>query len=218
MSAARRFARSADLLDNPNIFEAEKEPLRSERSHELIEVTLAAVILSYTAVESVLNELFQEREHFAQPVWFPGLDDKIAAALHRAWSEGVEKLNPIDKSKVALAISSRSIDWNSGYPQEFLLLHALRNALVHHKPFSVEPNVTEDKLKKRLRNRFPLARIWAGKNVNYRWGGALGAGCALWAYRTAEGFQAEFFGALGCDYPRPWPLPQLGPAPLDLPA
>jgi hypothetical protein len=217
MSAARRFARAADSLDDPKSFEAEDQLLRNERSHKLIETTLAAVILSYTAVESVLNELFQEREHFGQAVWFPHLDERIAASLQRAWSEGIEKLNPIDKAKVALAIADRSIDWDSGPPQEFLLLHGLRNALIHHKPFSVEPNVTEDKLEKRLRSRFELSRIWAGKNVNYRWGGALGAGCALWAYRTAEGFQAEFFAAIGCDYPKPWPLPQDGPEVLDLP-
>ena len=45
----------------------------------------------------------------------------------------------------------------------------------------------------------------------------LGAGCAHWAYKTAEGFQAEFFGALGCGYPKPWPIPEEGPALPDMP-
>jgi hypothetical protein len=29
---------------------------------------------------------------------------------------------------------------------------------------------------------------------------------------TAEGFQADFFGALSCDYLHPWLLPDEGPA------
>jgi hypothetical protein len=217
MGAARRFMLEAHALDDRTKSDAESEADRIERSHALIETTLAAVVLSYTAVESVLNELFQEREHFDQPVWFPNLNEKIALSLRRAWSEGIEKLNPIDKAKVALAIADRSIAWGEGSPQEFLLLHALRNALVHHKPHSVEPSVTEDKLEKRLRNRFELSRIWAGKNVNFRWGGALGAGCAQWAYRTAEHFQSDFFSSLGCEYPKPWPLASGESPALDAP-
>jgi hypothetical protein len=210
MAAARRFMLQADVLDDRVQADAENEAQRNERSHALIETALAAVVLSYTGVEAVLNELFQEREHFGQAVWFPGLDETIAVRLNRAWCDGIEKLNPIDKAKVSLAIADCSIDWGGGSAQEFLLLHGLRNDLIHHKPFSVEPNVTEDRLEKRLRSRFELSRIWAGKNVNFRWGGALGAGCALWAYKTAEGFQAELFGALGCGYPKPWPPPEGG--------
>ena len=161
-------------------------------------------MLSYSAVEALLNELFEEFEHFDQAVWFKDLDPRIAARLNQARSSGIEKLNPIDKAKVALAIADCSLNWGQGKPQGFILLHTLRNALVHHKPFSIEPNVTEDKLEKQLRDRFELARIWTGANINFRWGG-LGAGCALWAYETAKGFQAEFFAALKCDYPKPWP-------------
>jgi len=217
MGAARRFSRAADELDSREKFDMESESLRNERSHALIETAVAAVILSYSAVEAVLNELFEEREHFGQAVWFPDLEQKMSLRLNQAWSESIEKLNPIDKAKVALAIADCSVNWDKGSAQEFILLHALRNALIHHKPFSVEPNVTEDKLEMRLRNRFKLARIWAGRNVNFRWGGALGAGCALWAYKTAEGFQAEFFAALKCDYPKPWPLSGDGPELLDAP-
>jgi hypothetical protein len=216
MGAARRFSRRADVLDDRQRFDAETESHRNERSHQLIETTLAAVMLSYSAVEAVLNELFEERQHFDQPVWFPNLDANLAHRFRGAWSDGIEKLNPIDKAKVALAIADRSINWDGGAAQELILLHSLRNTLIHHKPFSAEPNFTEDKLEKRLRNRFEPARLWAGSNVNFRWGG-LGAGCALWAYKTAEGFQGEFFGALGCGYPKPWPVPTDVPEWLDLP-
>jgi hypothetical protein len=217
MGAARRFSRAADALDNRVKFDIEGEPLRNQRSHELIETTVAAVMLSYSAVEAVLNELFEERTHFDQAAWFKNLEPKVSLRLNQAWSDGIEKLNPIDKAKVALAIADCSVNWDKGAAQEFILLHALRNALIHHKPFSIEPNVTEDTLEKRLRHRFEPARIWVGANVNFRWGGALGAGCALWAYKTAEGFQAEFFGALDCDYPKPWPPPGDGPELLDAP-
>jgi hypothetical protein len=175
MGAARRFMRQAGVLDDRPKSDAENEVQRNERAHALIETSLAAVVLSYTAVESVLNELFQEREHFDQPVWFPNLNNYVAVRFQRAWSEGIEKLNPIDKAKVALSIADCSIKWGANSPQEFLLLHGLRNALIHHKPHSVEPNVIEDKLEKRLRSRFELSRLWTGKNVNFRWGGALGA-------------------------------------------
>jgi hypothetical protein len=70
MGAARRFMRQAGVLDDRPKSDAENEVQRNERAHALIETSLAAVVLSYTAVESVLNELFQEREHFDQPVWF----------------------------------------------------------------------------------------------------------------------------------------------------
>ena len=109
MSSARRFMRQADVLDDRSKSGAESEVQRNERAHALIETSLAAVVLSYTAVESVLNELFQEREHFDQPVWFPDLNEQVAVRLQRAWSEGIEKLNPIDKAKVVISSYSRRV-------------------------------------------------------------------------------------------------------------
>jgi hypothetical protein len=105
MGAARRFARAADALDNRAKFDVEGEPLHTQRSHELIETAVAAVALSHSAVEAVLNELFEERDHFDQAVWFKDLEPKTSLRLSQAWSDSIEKLNPIDKAKVALAIA-----------------------------------------------------------------------------------------------------------------
>jgi hypothetical protein len=216
MSGARRFWLVAEDLDDLAAFNSESEIEKTGRAHQLMDTVLASVVMSYTAVEAVLNELFEELTHFDQPVWFRGLDPELASRLNHAWSDGVENLNPIDKAKIALAIAHCSLDWSKGAAQDFRLLQILRNALIHHKPKSVGTNEPPDKLEAQLAHKFELTRIWEGKNVFFRWGGALGAGCAKWAYATAESFQAEFFGALSCDYPRPWPLPCENPI-VDLP-
>jgi hypothetical protein len=56
MGSARRFARKTDFLDDIKKFDAEDEVRKNERAHELIETSLAAVILSYTEVEAVLPD------------------------------------------------------------------------------------------------------------------------------------------------------------------
>ena len=217
MSAAKRLLRVADTLDNKAAFDAEVHPAKTHRAHELIETSLTVVILSFSAVEAVVNELFAERHEFDQAVWFPGLNEKIAADLKQAWSDEIEWLRTIDKAKRALKIAGRSIDWGKGAPQDLGLLAELRNALIHHKPHSAVAGGPVDELEQKLKHRFAPARIYVGHNVNFRWG-VLAYGCAKWAYDTAAAFQAEFFGALGCDYPKPWPLPDEGPTPVDLPA
>ena len=54
MGAARRFARAADALDNRVKFDEESEPLRAQRSHELIETAVAAVVLAAVAVPMLM--------------------------------------------------------------------------------------------------------------------------------------------------------------------
>src|SRR5262249_7270464 len=149
---------------------------REDLENELLEVSLATVITSYSAVEAAVNELYPERAEFDRSVWFKGLSDELAMRLKSAWSEGVRKLNPIEKSKIALSIAQvKDFDWGAGAAQSLGLLHDLRNALVHHTPMTIvpgpSPSESQDALERSLYTRFPTALIWGERNVTFRWAG-----------------------------------------------
>lgn len=204
--AAVRFACSADRLDDLAAFDAADKPTQDRISGELTDAALAAVLTSYLAIEARINELFMEFSIFPDKAhWFPGLDRGVASRLGIAWNAGAIKLNPIEKADMALVIAARSpLDWGSGSPQQFALLHSLRNDLVHHKPIRVqhgEPSAeSDDRLERKLHQQFPTARIWTNKGATFRWGGCLGAGCAQWALRTSTDFVDAFASAMQIGY------------------
>jgi hypothetical protein len=185
LHAADRFAATSKRLDDKTAFDAAAKPEQDRIAGELADAALAAVLTSYLAVESKINELYMEYSIFPDKAhWFEGLDRNLARRLGMAWNAGVIKLNPMDKADMALTIASTtSLDWTQGAPQAFLLLHALRNDLVHHKPIRVEHGKASYESDDRLERKF-------------RWGGCLGDGCARWSLTTAKNFLDLFFGTL----------------------
>lgn len=164
-------------------------------------MSLAAVLMSYFAVEALLNEIFLAGS-LGLTTNFQGLDATCADRLSAAWDAGAWKLNPLEKADMALVIAlAEPLKWGEGVAQRFGLLHDLRNDLVHHKPRWTEhgrtPTESDDKLERRLHQQFENAVVWKGRGAAFRWHGCLGAGCASWAWNTAAGFAQELSGRLG---------------------
>jgi hypothetical protein len=198
-------ANRALALDDVEAWRTDEPARQRERESELLEISLATVITAHSSVEAAVNELYLERTEFDNAVWFVGLPEEIAGRFNAAWSDGVRRLNPIEKARLALSIAGvQNFQWGSGGAQSLRFLHDLRNALLHHKPFTVERSAgasDSDPLEAALTKRFQTAAIWRERNVTFRWAGCLGGDCARWAAETAMQFQSEFFGALGCSYP-----------------
>jgi hypothetical protein len=205
MRAARRFAAMAAKLDVANRLTGLDPFGREAAIGELMDVALAAVLAANSAVESIVNELYVERTLFTQAHWFPGLRDDVGLGLASAW-RGVERYDLITKCQIAAAIAGKPrVNFGAGSPQQLDALIELRNALVHHKPISVEhgraAHESSDPIERRLNGKFELSRL-CDRSYTFRWVRCLCFGCASWACEMASNFQADFFGLLGTDYPR----------------
>jgi hypothetical protein len=202
--AARRFSERAVVLDDPVIFDALDRNGREARAGELVDSTLAAVLTANSAIEAVINELFVERDLFpASSPWFKGLPDDVGKAFADAWKNGVERHSVVIKCQIAAAIAGKKrIDFGAGAAQRMKLLIDLRDALIHHKPISLEggkdPHDSDDAIQRKLNRQFELSRI--SSTHLFRWRGCLGAGCANWAYETSTTFHRDFFAHLGTDH------------------
>lgn len=204
---AARMCKLAVKLDDVAEFEKLGPTQKSDYAEQLRDFSLSAVIASYSHVEATMNELYLDTILFDRPHAFPGVGTNMAARFKGAWNAGAEKLNPIEKIDLALALADLSgrIDWGASHAQSFVLLHDLRNTLIHHKPKTVEHGKagaqSDDRIERRLHTKFSAARIWEGKGAAFRWDGCLSGSCALWAYQTAKGLVADVCGALGTAYP-----------------
>jgi hypothetical protein len=205
MRAARRFAEMAAGLDIPGGLNGLDTTAQDVAIGELMSVSLAAVLAANSAVESVVNELFAERTLLGQQHWFPGLRDDIGLALASTW-RGVERYEVITKCQIAAAIAGKPrLDFGAGSAQQLVALIELRNALIHHKPISIEHDRealdSTDPIQRKLHGMFELSRL-CDRSYTFRWVRCLCSGCASWAYDTAANFQKDFFSLLRTDYPR----------------
>jgi hypothetical protein len=208
--SARIHAKAATELDKAALVSglSVNDPAFLERSETLQAVTLGSVLCSYMAIEAIVNELYMEADLMPAGTNFKGIRPDVARALLDSWHSGADRWPIVTKCHAATSTFGVSpIDFGKGPAQQFLRLSRLRHALVHHKLVTVDHGKpvadSDDKLEKDLHGAFPLAEIWVGRGVSFRWAGCLGAGCANWAYTTSQAFQAEVFGSLGIAYPKP---------------
>jgi len=210
IDAARRFAESAERLDNCDQFDALDSPGKELRASQLVDAALAAVLTANSAVEAMVNDLFVERILFPAAnsgPWFKGLSKDVTAAFADSWNGGTEWRNLVTKCHIAADIAGKPrMNFGSGYAQRMTLLIDLRNTLIHHKPISVEhglePLKSNDALERSLHQQFERSRI-CDNSYTFRWYGCLGAGCARWAHETTAGFIREFFKHFGVSYYMP---------------
>lgn len=207
VQTAGRMSQLAARLDDSAAFELMDAAGKQRTQDQLIDISLAAVITSYTYVEALTNELFLDTTLFSRAHWFPDVSNELAQRLTAAWQAGAKDLSPVDKVKRALDVAGfgDKIDWSKGTAQAFCALLRLRNALIHHEPLTVEHGKpsgrSDDQLERTLHSRFKKALIWEGRGVAFRWHGCLGGPCAQWAHRTATLLAAEVFAAIGTRYP-----------------
>lgn len=204
--AARRHMGRARRLDNESEAAGLDEIAFAERAGDLIDSSLAAVLMAYLSVEACTNELMLAARlgHAAN---MKGFDQTAARRLSDSFDAGAGQLNPIEKADlIGIIAGNGPFDRGKGPGQPIRLLHSLRNALVHHKPEWIERSgagtQSGDALEKSLCTLFPTAAIWKSRNVPFRWNGCMGAGCADWAFSTAKHFNRMVYTSAGAPIPQ----------------
>jgi hypothetical protein len=207
LRAARRFSETATRLDDPSRLQGVPDgEQRAALIEELVNASLATVMIANSAIEASINELFLESSLVEPGGLFKGMPANASKLLHALWEHRLEWESVLAKCQVAAAVLGRPpLPTGGGATQQLVALIELRNALVHHKPVSVEHGKSsaqsDDKIERRISPFFAPSNL-ADATHPFRWNRCLGAGCARWAYNTAVSFQKEFFAHLGVDYPR----------------
>jgi hypothetical protein len=205
-AAARRLSERAQALDDAAAAASMDAQSFMARAGDLIDCSLAAVLMAYLSVEAAVNELLLAHQlgHAAN---MPGFDAALAKRLSDAWDAGVSKLNAMEKADLArITAGVGPTIWGQGPAQHVGLLHDLRNELIHHKPKWVDHvadgSASKDKLERSLHQLFAPATIWKGRTGTqpFRWNGCLGGGCARWAYKAARAFNVELYEAVGTKF------------------
>jgi hypothetical protein len=204
-AAARRLSERAQALDDAAATATMDTPTFMTRAGDLIDTSLAAVLMAYLSVEAAVNELLLAHQ-LGHAVNMPWLDAGLPKRLSEAWA-GAAKLNAMEKADLARVTAGvRPTEWGKGPAQQIGLLHNLRNELIHHKPKWVEQvaagSASKDKLERSLHKLFAPAKIWKGRTgaPPFRWNGCLGGGCARWAYKAARAFNVELYAAVGTKF------------------
>jgi hypothetical protein len=205
-AAARRLTERAESLDNAEVAATMDDKSFESRAGILIDCSLAAVLMAYLSVEAAVNELLLAHQ-LGLLGSMPLLNAALARRLSEAWLAGASKLNAMEKADLALITAGVSpMDSGRAPAQQIVLLHNLRNELIHHKPKWVEPvtdgSTSNDKLERSLDPLFRRATIWEkrGGVPPFRWNGCLGSGCARWAYTAGRAFNIEVYQAVGTKF------------------
>jgi hypothetical protein len=204
-AAASRHMYRAKRLDSESDAAGLDEAAFIERAGDLIDSSLAAVLMAYLSIEACTNEIMLAARLGHAPN-MKGFDQTVAQQLSDSFDAGADQLNPIEKADlISIVAGNGPFDRGKGPGQPIRLLHLLRNALVHHKPEWIERSgagvESGDTLEKSLCTLFPTASIWKSRKVPFRWNGCMGAGCAEWATSTASNFNRMVYASAGAPIP-----------------
>jgi hypothetical protein len=165
-----------------------KESLRTaelEIQHQAYVITAGTNATAF--MECVVNEVLQDvTDDFKDHI--RSLSNAAKLSLTGYWIAG-SHASILDKYDHALWLAKHKImDRGVDPAQSAALLIALRNYLVHYKPENVGTSLDPPKLAKKLRGRFADNELMAGKRTPWFPNHAIGAGCAIWAHKTASAF------------------------------
>jgi hypothetical protein len=158
----------------------------------------AAVILAVAALESSVNELYQQaidRDVEA----LKSLTKEQMSLLEQLWPE-IERFPILRKYQVALTVKhGNGMDIGKEPYQSASSLVEFRNGLVHFKPEWDDSLDAHLKLENRLRQYFKQSRLTEKETGDMVWfpKRCLGAGSAIWAAKTAIRFSKEFSNLMG---------------------
>jgi hypothetical protein len=205
IAAAKRFSNRAADLDDAGKLVGLSQKGKEGLIADLVDASLAAVLVSNLAVEAILNELFLESNLVPPGQWFKGIPEDVSRALFDEWKQGADRDDVVTKCQLAAKLAGKPpLNFGGGSFQQLTHLIALRNVLVHHKPAVVEhgkPSAeSDDDIEKRICRSFPRSQL-CDESYPFRWNRCMGAGCARWAYETAVAFERDFFAHLGIGYP-----------------
>jgi len=154
---------------------------------------LSSVVLAVAALESSINELYQQaidRDKNA----LESLTNEQLSLLEQLWHD-VEKFPILSKYQIALtAKGSESMVMGTEPYQSAAALVSLRNALLHFKPEWDDTLYKHQKLEEKLRNYFGPSKLADKAKGRMVWfpHKCLGASCANWSYGTAMRFSEQF--------------------------
>jgi hypothetical protein len=194
-------------IQSSNLYACLCECIEEEEKHlewpqprwdEARSYALSSVVLAAAALESSINELYQQaidRDRNA----LASLAHSQMELLEVLWPE-VERFPILRKYQVALSASGRQPMPNGKEPyQSASSLIVLRNALVHFKPEWDDELRAHLSLEQRLSPLFSASQLASKARGEMLWfpHKCLGAGCARWATDTASRFSQEFCRLMG---------------------
>jgi hypothetical protein len=198
--AAQHFARLArDIEDDHN------DPPRFDPRHRAYVTN--AVLAAVAFLEAAVNEVFDDVAD-SHPGYVDPLPAECQRRMRDLWDDQMERQPVLEKYRVAL-LCAWCTSFNKGGPpyQDADLLTKLRNRLVHARA-ETQPT-DKDKLMDTLKSKFNPSRLMQNAANPYWPDQCLGAGCAVWAVRSATVFADEFFSRmkLSPNYKRPDDFP-----------
>ncbi|QDK37952.1 hypothetical protein [Bdellovibrio sp. NC01] len=182
------------------------------RNYEWLQGFSASCFMSCAAfMESAINELISkvvdesEGEHPLSKVITP---DQV-----QLLKEEKEKKNLFDKcDRLAEILGQKRMDRGSAIFQNAAGVMAVRNSLMHYKPYLVEVERTngfegdevDDRnhivsLEKRLKGKFEDSAFFRNDSQPYFPRKCLGAGGAEWAVKAVQEFVLEYYKLIGAD-------------------
>ena len=156
-------------------------------------LVLSSVISSFAFLEAMVNELFQDAadgHNVTNDGYLAPLDAGVIRRLadYWNWTGGRDPLL-VKYDRLLEASSAMAIKGTARY-ENVDRLRRLRNALVHFTPRTSYADTQTD-LERRLKGLFADNALMTGAGNAWYPSHCLGAGCALWAYQTAEGYARE---------------------------
>jgi len=159
---------------------------------------LASIILAVAALESSVNELYQQAID-GDTNALASLTKEQMGLLEQLWPE-VEKLSILKKYQLALTVKNGSgMDTGIEPYQSTRALIALRNGLLHFKPEWDDSLDEHMKLEALLKSYFKPSRLVERLKGSMVWfpHKCLGAGSAIWAGDTVKRFSRNFCNLMG---------------------
>lgn len=167
--------------------------LQEHRAH-----VVGSIFLSASCVEAAVNDVFaRAADHNHGPHIAEKLGQEARVRLKTAWPKIGKTMSSLNKVNHALALAGKpAFDQPTQLYQDVTLIFKLRNDLIHYKPVWYQTD-TPSEHEKKLAGRFPLNPFYAQSGNPFFPDKCLGAGCAMWAAKSAGEFIDKFFEVLG---------------------
>ncbi|ARU22350.1 histidyl-tRNA synthase [Ralstonia solanacearum] len=206
LAAAAHQARAAGRI------EAEFRGFDAVASLEHKGAVTASIFMSVAAVEAYINEVFADCAD-GKTIQLQGLADAAVTRMSGAWrgAKSVERADIIEKYQLACMLADKPLmDLGRSPAQDLMVGIAIRNALMHYKPQTIELPMDDSKALatgdwKRVCDRLagrtlkPSPFASSGQpDFPYR---LLGHECAKWIVERAHAFLLEFAKHIGLIHP-----------------
>jgi hypothetical protein len=197
LAAAKRFAATAADIEREHPGDW-GDPHREQH----IDCSMSAVLHSATFVEAMINELFADAadEHgLTSDGYLAPLDRSVIEMMAAWWTEtnDGQARTMLKYQLLLLFAGAAKLDSGCEPYQSVDLVIRLRNLIVHFRPttvFADEPDRLMDALRSK---RFALNGLLPPNSHPFWPSAVLGAGCAAWAWQSAERLADDVAARIG---------------------